>query len=106
MRFSEAYRRLRESLSSVCGDFSDYEARRILENLTGCDAQGFAQRLTRPQPLEPDVIGRMEEILSRRTAREPLEYILGTTIFATPLYWGVIENTPPDRRKQMKRFFE
>ena len=36
----------------------------------------------------------------------PLEYILGTTIFATPLYWGVIENTPPDRRKQMKRFFE
>ena len=81
MRFSEAYRRLRESLSSVCGDFSDYEARRILENLTGCDAQGFAQRLTRPQPLEPDVIERMEEILSRRTAREPLEYILGEAWF-------------------------
>ena len=81
MRFSEAYRRLRESLSSVCGDFSDYEARRILENLTGCDAQGFARRLTRPQPLEPDVIGRMEEILSRRTAREPLEYILGEAWF-------------------------
>ena len=81
MRFSEAYRRLRESLSSVCGDFSDYEARRILENLTGCDAQGFARRLTRPQPLEPDVIERMEEILSRRTAREPLEYILGEAWF-------------------------
>lgn len=35
----------------------------------------------------------------------PLEYILGTTIFATPLYWGVIENTPPEKRKQMKCFF-
>ena len=35
----------------------------------------------------------------------PLEYILGTTIFATPLYWGVIENTAPEKREQMKRFF-
>lgn len=81
MRFSEAYRRLRESLSSVCGDFSDYEARRILEKLTGCDAHGFARQLTEPQPLEPEVLWRMEEILSRRTAREPLEYILGEAWF-------------------------
>ena len=35
----------------------------------------------------------------------PLEYILGTTLFGTPLYWGVIENTSPEKREQMKRFF-
>ena len=35
----------------------------------------------------------------------PLEYILGTTIFGTPLYWGVIANTSPEKREQMKRFF-
>ncbi len=35
-----------------------------------------------------------------------LEYILGTTIFATPLYWGCIGNTSETRRKQMKDFFQ
>ncbi len=34
-----------------------------------------------------------------------LEYILGTTIFAAPLYWGAIVNTSPERRAQMKDFF-
>lgn len=34
-----------------------------------------------------------------------LEYILGSTIFGTPLYWGVIENTPPEKRTRMKQFF-
>lgn len=35
----------------------------------------------------------------------PLEYILGTTIFASPLYWGVIDNTPADRQAEMKAFY-
>ena len=35
----------------------------------------------------------------------PLEYILGTVLFATPLYWGLIANCPPERRAGMKRFF-
>ncbi len=36
----------------------------------------------------------------------PLEYILGTTIFASPLYWGVIGNTPAERQAEMKAFYE
>ncbi len=36
----------------------------------------------------------------------PLEYILGTTIFASPLYWGVIDNTPAERQAEMKAFYE
>ena len=36
----------------------------------------------------------------------PLEYILGTTIFASPLYWGVIDNTPPERQAEMKAFYQ
>lgn len=35
----------------------------------------------------------------------PLEYILGTVLFATPLYWGLIANCPPERRAGMKIFF-
>ena len=35
----------------------------------------------------------------------PLEYILGTVLFATPLYWGLLANCPPERRAAMKKFF-
>lgn len=40
-----------------------------------------------------------------QAADYPLEYILGTTIFASPLYWGVIGNTPADRQAEMKAFY-
>ncbi|QYY37283.1 alpha-galactosidase [Ruficoccus sp. ZRK36] len=36
----------------------------------------------------------------------PLNYILGTTLFATPLYWGLIENTSHEKRSRMKAFFQ
>lgn len=35
-----------------------------------------------------------------------LDYILGTTLFSVPLYWGCLDNTPPDRQAAMKLFFE
>ncbi len=35
-----------------------------------------------------------------------LEYILGTTIFSTPLYWGSIDNTPTERQAGMKDFYQ
>ena len=35
-----------------------------------------------------------------------LDYILGTTLFAAPLYWGCLVNTPVERRAEMKNFFE
>ena len=36
----------------------------------------------------------------------PLDYILGTTIFGTPLYWGAITNTSAEKRIKMKEFYE
>lgn len=36
----------------------------------------------------------------------PLDYILGTTIFAAPLYWGALKHLPSPKRTQMKLFFE
>lgn len=35
----------------------------------------------------------------------PLEYILGTTIFGAPLYWGCVSKLSTERKTQMKEFF-
>ena len=42
MNFKEMYCYLRETLVPVCGEFSDYEARQILEYATGCHSGNFA----------------------------------------------------------------
>lgn len=34
----------------------------------------------------------------------PLEYILGTTLFAHPLYWGALVDMEPDKRKRVNEF--
>ena len=52
MTIPQAYRRLREQLSAVCGDFSDYEARRILEYFTGCGVRDFPWKLIENQPID------------------------------------------------------
>ncbi|WFB36751.1 alpha-galactosidase [Kiritimatiellota bacterium B12222] len=36
----------------------------------------------------------------------PLEYILATTLFAHPLYWGSLSDLSTDKRKRMKAFKE
>ena len=35
----------------------------------------------------------------------PLDYILGTTVFGAPLYWGCVSKLCSERRLQMKDFF-
>ena len=35
----------------------------------------------------------------------PLEYILGTTIFGAPLYWGCVSKLSPERKAAMKEFY-
>ena len=35
----------------------------------------------------------------------PLDYILGTTVFGAPLYWGCVSKLCPERRLQMKDFY-
>ena len=81
MTIPQAYRRLREQLSAVCGDFSDYEARRILEYFTGCGVRDFPWKLIENQPIDADAVCKMEDVLVRRLKHEPLEYILGEVWF-------------------------
>lgn len=81
MNFKEMYRYLRETLVPVCGEFSDYEARQILEYATGCHSENFAVCMGETRPLASAVVLRIKEILRRRSLHEPLEYILGEAWF-------------------------
>lgn len=75
------YRRLREELSPVCGEFADYEARQILEHALALAPQALPLKLMEREPLPESVCRRIDEILLRRQKREPLAYILGETWF-------------------------
>ena len=49
---------------------------------------------------------RMEIEMMPQAEDYPLDYILGTTIFGTPLYWGCVSKLSPERKKQMKSFYK
>jgi len=49
---------------------------------------------------------QMETEIMPQAEDYDLEYILGTTIFSTPLYWGCVAKLSPERRVQMKAFYE
>ncbi len=57
----------------------------------------YTMKYVQPRQLETEMMPQAMDY--------DLEYILGTTIFSTPLYWGCITSTPEDRRCAMKEFY-
>lgn len=49
---------------------------------------------------------RIELEMMPQAAEYSVNYIAGTTVFATPLYWGLLADTSPQRRAELKTFFE
>jgi release factor glutamine methyltransferase len=58
---------------------ADREARWLIEHALGLD--GSSQFLDGARPLNGQEMGKVEACITRRTAREPLQYILGTQEF-------------------------
>lgn len=49
---------------------------------------------------------RIELEIMPQLTEYSINYIAGTAVFATPLYWGLIADTSPERRAELKTFFE
>lgn len=49
---------------------------------------------------------RIELEMMPQAEEYSINYIAGTTVFATPLYWGLLADTSPERRVELKTFFE
>jgi release factor glutamine methyltransferase len=72
---AEAERRLKAA--GIAG--ADREARWLIESALGLT--GSSQLLDRSRAVPKDAMAKIDEFVRRRTAREPLQYILGTQEF-------------------------
>lgn len=75
--YSELERRIVSELSAFT-DFAEREARLILEELTGLDRFGV---MFDEVGADEETVHRVEEILTKRRQRIPLQYILGKAYF-------------------------
>jgi len=69
----------RARLAAAGVDGADREAAWLLAHVLGCPAGALIAR--RAEALSPDAAAAFEALVARRTAREPLQYILGTEEF-------------------------
>lgn len=79
MTIREAIRQAGARLEAAGVPNAPYDAAQMLAHVLGEDA--LMMRLNSHRTLEEDVLARYEDILVRREAREPMQYILGSTGF-------------------------
>jgi release factor glutamine methyltransferase len=72
-------RDIRARLASAGIESSQQEAVWLIEFALGCS--GVAQVIDRDRPLSRSEVARVQTLVARRAAREPLQYILGTQEF-------------------------
>jgi release factor glutamine methyltransferase len=70
---------VRDRIAPVSGEFALPEAERTLEFLLTCSRSGLY--LSRTKTVDPLIADRVEVIVARRLADEPLAYILGSAYF-------------------------
>lgn len=86
-RVAAARKRLRDA--GIPGDEADLDARLLAQHVLGWDAARF---MTDGHAAAPATFARdYDALVSRRTAREPVAYILGTREF-----WGLAFEVSPD----------
>ncbi|MCA9756847.1 MAG: peptide chain release factor N(5)-glutamine methyltransferase [Candidatus Eisenbacteria bacterium] len=76
----EAWRSACARLSALQSDAPEVEARELLRAALGIDPRAFLL-LDFASSLDPAADERLESLLARRAAREPLQYLLGTVPF-------------------------
>lgn len=81
MTFRDLYRKLRESLLPICGEYAEHEAREIAEAVTKTAHDAFPLAMASNAELADADVDAAERILQRRMAHEPLEYIFGFAYF-------------------------